>query len=556
MGRLNYMANPKDLDILKKSLSGDWASRVELFKRFFWANAAIRRIGGDYRNVDDFLHDCFTNALRTGHSYNEERSLGTWAESVATWTALERHRFRDPEVAGKIGRIRMCAAMEGDEPGDRARLSSYVPPRSGDGDSLTSRIAALAGEPQFTLLATRGVQKKSWEEAAAAAGRPLNTIGTLSVRTIDRLARFFGAPPPLNEDLEPVFFWIIREDAKARHADPEKPRGRVVAMQLDPAFYSPSPELRRIGLSVPAEVRTITLWQAAMSSAPPPNALRDHLARCNYCADVLRALLLMEQALESGPVADFLLCPGGFTLISTSEHVHKPLEEHLAACTVCRSEQAGLLHEEEEMEKEKKTETTAQPQSAGSARKKIVWAAIGLLVLIVVGYFARSQVFRPSAPPVPTTSPVAATPPEPPQVAVDPRYSSLAQVVPVNDFRWLQSVLPENRSAFNRAVENLQNGHVADARFESSGIADHDPGAQMLYAVILYQQNSISEGYAAVLKAEAMPPRNSFRCWTTLQCALIVGDLKIVEREAGHLSQDPAYAQKAKDLLARAKAKK
>jgi hypothetical protein len=73
----------------------------------------------------------------------------------------------------------------------------------------------------------------------------------------------------------------------------------------------------------------------------------------------------------------------------------------------------------------------------------------------------------------------------------------------------------------------------------------------MLFAVIQYQRNSVSEGYRAMLKAEAMPPRNSFRCWAMLQCALLVGELKTVEREVEHLSTDPEYAQPAKAILAR-----
>ena len=59
-----------------------------------------------------------------------------------------------------------------------------------------------------------------------------------------------------------------------------------------------------------------------------------------------------------------------------------------------------------------------------------------------------------------------------------------------------------------------------------------------------------------MLKAEAMQPRNSFRCWTMLQCALIVGDLKVAEREAEHLASDPEYAARAKAVLERARARK
>ncbi|HEY3838760.1 MAG TPA: hypothetical protein VGL72_19420 [Bryobacteraceae bacterium] len=541
------MLDAKELDLFKRSLSGDWQSRVRLYRRYFWSDAGIRAKGSVYRSPDDFLHDCFANAMRSGQSSNPDDSLAIWAQSVADWTALERERFQDPDAAGKAGRIRMCAGMEGEEPNQRGRLPAYMPPKSGPQDTLHAHLASLLGEPQFTLLSKRGIEKKSWDDAAAAVARPVNTIGPLVIRAVDRLARFFGAPPPLNDDLEPVFTAIIREDAKTRGSDPEKPRGRVASMNLDPAFYSPTPQLRKIGVSVPAEVRTLTLWEAAMSSTPPAGPLRDHLGRCNYCADVLRALLLMQQALESAPGADYLLCPGGFTLINTPEGEYNALDSHLAECALCREEQAALLDQEAQVEE-------GQPSAALGMGVKIAIGAAAVLLLAILGYFMlRPSGSQPGAPG--TSSTVAAAPAEVPEVKINPRYRDIAETIRVTDIRWLQSVLPQDREVFSHAIDRLQNSDLSDAKLDASGIADHDPGAQMLYAVILYGRNSVSEGYTGMLKAEAMPPRNDFRCWATLQCALMVGDLKVAAREADHLANNPEYAQKAKAQLARAKAR-
>src|SRR5487761_1928974 len=106
--RSSRMSKPKDLDIFARSLSGDWESRNELFKRFVWGNSRVRRLGLRYGQLDDFLHDCFTNLLRTGHQFNKEQDLDDWVESVAAWTALERQRLRDVDE----GQVRLCAGGE------------------------------------------------------------------------------------------------------------------------------------------------------------------------------------------------------------------------------------------------------------------------------------------------------------------------------------------------------------------------------------------------------------------------------------------------------------
>ncbi len=385
----------------------------------------------------------------------------------------------------------------------------------------------------------------TWQDVADAAGKPLITIGPILVRTIDRLSRCFGAPPPLNADLESVFSLIAREDAKAKHANPSKSKGRVASMQLDPAFYAATPELRTIGLSVPAEVRTMVLWDTARTSTPPGEALREHLAKCNYCADVLRAMLLMHQALQSDPGVEFLLCPGAVTLLNTPENAYPALDQHLAECAVCSEERTRIPSS---------AGSPAQPgpvagKNSADVKKKVAWAAAAVFVL-GGGFFALRYFSDTSTPTV-----QSAVEPPAPQVAANPRYRDLAQNIPVNDMKWFATVLPQNRELFGQLVDLLQKGRVGEASLTASGFGDRDPGIEMLYAVLLYDQNMTSDGYRVMLKSEAMNPRNPFRCWALMQCALIVGDMKTVAREVDHLSSDPEYADRAKALLARARAR-
>jgi len=138
---------------------------------------------------------------------------------------------------------------------------------------------------------------------------------------------------------------------------------------------------------------------------------------------------------------------------------------------------------------------------------------------------------------------------------MNPRYSDLAQNISIEDNRWVNSVLPQNRYAFSQLVSLFRQGNVSSAMIAASQLGQNDPGVKMLYAVGLYSQKDIDNGYHAMLKAEEMSPRNSFRCWAMLQSALMAGDMKIAAREVQHLSSDAEYGPKAKALLDRARAR-
>jgi DNA-directed RNA polymerase specialized sigma24 family protein len=531
------MFGTSDRDLFGQCLNGDWRSRVELYRKFIHANSRLRRLGASYPDINDFLHDCFTNILRTGHSLDSEGSIGDWVESVAVWTALERERPRGVDGLGGRDFVRMCAATEGDAPVGRAAFVSYVPRRSGPEDSLSSRIRALVGEPQNTLLRMRAIENNTWEDAAAAAGRQVVTIGPILVRAVDRLSRFFGAPPTLNDDLEPVFPDVSPEDAAAGKTSQSKPAGRVISMQLDPLFYAVTPEMRRIGLTVPAEVRTIALWDAAIISATSGKTLRDHLDHCHYCSDVLRSLRLMQQALLSEANVDFALCPSASTLLQDPDGAEDPLSQHLLECALCRDERTRALSGD------------VQPGvTAGTGfGKKIAWVAAAVVILGGVSFYFATRDHKAFV--------VAETVPELPLMNVNGKYASLAERVAIDDNRVMDSVLYPNQFIFIEARDHLRRGKMAEAMLLAQQLVNayHDPGGQLLYAECVYSL-SVGEGYREMQKAEAMPPRDSYRCWVTLQLALRAGDKATVEREVRHLSSDPDFGDRAENILAQMRA--
>lgn len=99
------MASPTDLDIFSRSLGGDRRARTELYKKFVRGSSRITRLGAGYPDSKDFLHDCFNNLLRTGHSWDKESSLSHWVETVALWTLLQYERQRDMGARGAKGAI-------------------------------------------------------------------------------------------------------------------------------------------------------------------------------------------------------------------------------------------------------------------------------------------------------------------------------------------------------------------------------------------------------------------------------------------------------------------
>jgi DNA-directed RNA polymerase specialized sigma24 family protein len=534
------MVSPTELDIFNRSLGGDRRARTDLYKKFVYGSSRVRRVGAGYPDLTDFLHDCFNNLLRTGHSWDKEESLTTWVESVAVWTAMGKARQHELHALGARGEIRMCAEIEGEDIVRGEVLPAYAPPLSGPEDSPAARILALLNDTEKMVFRKRALENASWEETAAAAAKPLSAIGQVFARVTAKIARLFGAPPPMDDDLVPVFSRVF--------ANPTRPEGRAVSLQLDIAFYTLTPEMRSIGITSAYEARMLVLWDAARQNTPPADDLRRHLDNCHYCADLLRALLLMEQALLSAPGAGFHLCPGAFTLANAPDLVREAFDQHLAQCAICREERSQAL---EGHASRQALDPSDQPVVAG-AGKKIAWglAALLLLAALSVGgyYYFRTRNTISTA----TTAALTNDKPQP-TVAADPRYKDLVQDVPMDDQRVLASVLPANRDAIRFALNQFALGQAQMALSVSAQIArkSDDPGAETIYAMSLFRTQLITDAYREMLKAEAMSPRDSFRCWIMLQFSLAVADKAVIEREAQHLLEDPQYKDRAQKILER-----
>jgi DNA-directed RNA polymerase specialized sigma24 family protein len=531
------MANASELDLFTRCLSGDRRARTKVFKKYVRDSSRVARLAEDYPEEQiDFFHDCFTNLLRCGKAWHKDGGLAEWVEGVAAWTAVERERAAEQSRQAEQGIVRLCAEIECE---DARAIDSYCPPESGGEDSPQARILSLLDDVQAAVFRKRGIENGTWEEAAEAAGKPMNAIGPAFCRALGRVSRLTGAPPPLEEDLEPVF-------SRAAE-DPTVPEGRMVAMQLDPLFYLVTPEMQKLGLTTTQEARLIFLWDAARKTAETDDALRDHLEKCHYCAETLRSLSLLRKALEMGE-GEFLLCPGSFSLATTPAGKRAAFDEHCAQCRFCPSERSEIL--DGQAPKVAAAPRAVKPKGEPSPKKRL--AALCAILLVLVGAPIGWHFFRSwRAAREERLADVGAQHSSVPTMAYDPRYQDLVEDVALDEKRVLQSVQPANANAIRDAMNQLLLGDTGRALAISAQLSSrgNDPGTHLLYAMCLYRANLLTDAYREMLKAEALPPRDAYRCWALFQFALEVGERKTIEREAGHLSADPRYAAQVRATL-------
>jgi hypothetical protein len=435
----------------------------------------------------------------------------------------------------------MCAEFEGEDATRKEVLGPYAPPALSEfwHDSPLARILSLLTYTESIVFQKRAIENATWEVTAAAAGKPVNAIGPIYSRVVARIVRLFGAPPPADEDLVPVVSRVF--------ADPQNPEGRAVSLQLDNDFYQLTPELQAIGLKTAADARTVLLWEAARLPTPPADDLGDHLSRCRYCAAMLRSFALMHQAVLPPPGKEFRFCPGAFTLANAPDMVYEAFDQHLALCSVCRAERTLVLEGNVP-----RAEESGPANKPGRKTQKIAWAAAAVLLLGVAslaGYHFLAPSSKDAGSLTGDDRPI-------PTLMEDPRYKDLVQSVPLDNVKILATVLPRNVPLISFALSQLslnQPDGAVVVSAQATGKGD-DPGAQMVYAMSLFRL-APTDGYRGMLKSEAMPPRNSFRCWVLLQLALAVGDRPVIEREVQHLAHDPVYGERARDILSKVRSR-
>ena len=541
------MPKESDFDLVRRTLSGERRARITLFREYIRANPNVIHAGAACADVDDFLQDCFHNFLSTLHAWDKEEPLVSWVESVAAWTALQHARMSSLPTAGLEGRIRMCAEMEG-EPKE-AETPAYVPPAGSPGDTPAALVYGLLPDVQRTVFQKRAGEGASWEEIAAAIGKPLDSLGPVFSRGLNRAARLFGAPPPLDEDLEPTFTRAL--DKRGTSETREAPRGRAISIQRDRAFYVSSPDLQRLGVGTSREARAILLWDAATAVTPPSDTLRAHLNACNYCTALLRSLLLLHQALRLGPEHTFQFCPGAFSLGNVPELARPEFDRHLASCRSCTQERASLQSEGAS------PEAPLRGRGAKPKRRNArLWAVAASLLVLALGSFGAYRNFYPAR--KVSAAKALGAGPNFDSIAPDPRYNDLISAVKLDDAKVLAAALPENRPLIRRALDNLALGDQQGSLSITSQLVERspDPAAHLLYAMALYHNNLITDGYRAMMKAEAMAPRDPYRCWILLQFSLMVAENSMIEREAGHLAGDPEFGPRARAILEKVRQRK
>jgi DNA-directed RNA polymerase specialized sigma24 family protein len=534
------MANASEIDLLTRSLSGDRRARIELYKKQFRDNSRFAKLAADYPDRTDFLHDCFTNFLRGSRTWDKEGTLAAWVEKIAAGTAMERTRAAGLKAQIEQGTVRLCAEVECE---DGLPLERYSPPSTIEDNSPLASMADLLDELQAAVFKKRVIERAGWEETAEALGKPLTAIGPAFCRALGRVSRLTGAPPPVEEDLEPVFGRTAK--------DPTIPEGRQITVQLDPIFYTVTPELRKIGLNTSLEARSVVLWEAAISAGPPGAALQDHLNKCHYCADLLKSYLFLQEVL--GMSADNLvLCPSACSLAVTPEKTRAVFDEHCAQCTLCAAERAEMLHGEvlKAPSQPKPPKLKGEP----SPRKRLaaMSAALAALILIPAGIYTYHVRSREAAEKQASAAPHS----DVPTVMADPRLSKLIEPVQLDEesrSRVMQSALQANKPIVRQALDqfSLGNHDIAAALVQPVAEKTSDPSAHLLYAMSLMHTGMMSDAYREMLTAEAILPRDSLRCWIMLQFSVMVGEMTTARREVEHLANDPKYGPKAKKLWER-----
>lgn len=528
------MANASEIDLFTRSLGGGRRARIELYKKYLRDNPRAVSKAASYPDPTDFLHDCFTNLLRGGKTWNTDGTLASWTEKVVSWTAMERTRAADLKAQIEKGTVRLCAEVECD---DARALEQYCPPSIVNADSPQAHIADLLDEFQSAVFKKR-IEGADWEETARSLEKPLTAIGPAFCRALGRTSRLTGAPPPIEEDHDPVF----TRSAK----DPTVPEGRSVTIQLDPGFYTITPELGKIGINTSREARSVVLWEAAISADPPGAALQAHLDECHYCADLFHSFSLLHKliAMTEGGL---IFCPSAYSLATTPEKTRAVFDEHCAQCKLCAAERAAMLGgqalEPPAPAKPAKSKEEPSPQK----RLALLAGALAALILIpTTAYFfvgkSRGTAERGSA----------TTHSDVPTVMPDARFTKLIEDVKLDDEAQesvMRAALPENKSAVREALRqfSLGNFDVANAMIQPLAEKTNDPSAHLLYAMALNHTGLMNDAYREMLAAERIAPRDPLRCWIMLQFSLMVAELETTKREVGHLA-DTKYGPKAKKV--------
>ncbi|MDQ6678500.1 MAG: zf-HC2 domain-containing protein [Acidobacteriota bacterium] len=300
-------------------------------------------------------------------------------------------------------------------------------------------------------------------------------------------------------------------------------------MCIDQGQFEPDEYWRSLGVVTAEQVRQELLWRAAESGIPS-----EHAARCPGCASLLESLTRLRAILlpaDEGQVA-VARCPDAHAIAGyqSGELAGKSAQlvrEHLKECSPCREDLAFLARSQEPRER-------ALPMR----RRVLLMAVAAAALLATVIPWKRG----------PDTAK-----PEKLDFTPSSRYASLAQMPPLDRAELLRESPRSHHPQLERVLDAYEKGEFSKAGEYAGVMANvvEDPSAEYMLAMALYRQNKMPQAYQAIKVAERIKPETAYRCYTTLQFALLMGDRNTVIREAGHASAEPEYAPRCRDVLTR-----
>jgi hypothetical protein len=260
------------------------------------------------------------------------------------------------------------------------------------------------------------------------------------------------------------------------------------------------------------------LWDVARTTEPDPE-LVEHLRGCRYCSELLESFQRLNAAFSMPGKTTLAVCPGASTLAAyhygdvDADRVMN-LERHLEACPLCREEMDWL-------------KKTAAPKVTEMPRRLLAYALVAAAVLLI----ALIPVLRRTGPP-------------------SSRYADLAQMPDLDTTDLLRAARPADREPLQRAMAAYQSHDYRTAERTARDVlaSADDPAAQFVLSMALYREGKPADAYDAMRVSERMAPMTAYRCWATLQLALLRGDCAQIERECSHVAGHPQYADRERKI--------
>jgi hypothetical protein len=292
-------------------------------------------------------------------------------------------------------------------------------------------------------------------------------------------------------------------------------------MCTDPSVYQLDDNWKSQGLADADQVRHEVLWHAARTGEVPI-----HTGKCLYCAELLGSFQRMNGVLTSEEPVTVAVCPDAdsFSRYYYGEK-DDAIAEHLKTCSACREDLAFLARSQQPRDK------------AIPMKRRIMWlgAAAAALIFTLLPWpwnrkhEAPKHIYQRSE-----------------------QYAKLAQPPEIDKAELMAISAPDHHSRIEKVLDLYAQGDYKKAAEYADVIyrAVDDPAAEYLLAMAQYKQGLIPDAFESMRASERMQPVTEYRCWGTLQLALMLGDRETINRELKHVQGDTRYKDRCDKIRA------